>query len=131
MQIPEWVKPAATGAAGGAVALAIVGFGFAGWVTGGTAQEMSSKAADEASVKVIAAICINQFAAGPNAKVELARLKEAKAWERDDFIEAGGWSTVAGVENGTRKVADECARQLAAMDELPVMMPKVPTADNG
>jgi len=130
MQIPEWVKPAATGAAGGAIVLAIAGFGFGGWVTGGTAQDMSGKAARDASMQVVASICVNQFAAGPNAAMQLAKLKEAKSWDRGDFIEAGGWSTVEGVADSVRGVASECAKQLAAMDELPAMAAKVPTADN-
>ncbi|WP_223475790.1 hypothetical protein [Oricola indica] len=130
MQIPEWMKPALTGAAAGAIALAIVGFGFAGWVTGGTAQEMSDKAARDAGVQVVASICVNQFAAAPNANMQLAKLKEAKAWDRDDFIEEGGWSTVAGVDEGVRGVAAECAKQLAAMDTLPSEAPMVPNADN-
>jgi hypothetical protein len=38
MQIPAEVKPACWGAVGGAVALAIVGFMWGGWVTGGKAE---------------------------------------------------------------------------------------------
>jgi hypothetical protein len=131
MQIPEWVSPALSGAAGGAIVLAIVGFSYGGWVTGGTAQGMANTAAREASLKVVAGICVNQFAAAPDATAQLAKLKETKSWDRDDFIEAGGWSTVAGVGNGVRGVADECAKQLAAMDALPAMAVKVPNADNG
>jgi hypothetical protein len=39
MQIPAQVKPAAWGAAGGAVAAMIIGFAWGGWVTGGTSEK--------------------------------------------------------------------------------------------
>ena len=42
MNIPEWLKPALYGAAAGAGALAIIGFTWGGWVTGGTAKEMAT-----------------------------------------------------------------------------------------
>lgn len=34
----EHIQPVVMGAIGGAIALAIVGFGWAGWVTGGRAE---------------------------------------------------------------------------------------------
>ena len=40
MTTPEWLKPGLVGAGVGAVALAAVGFGWGGWVTGGAAESM-------------------------------------------------------------------------------------------
>ncbi len=37
----EKITPGLWGAVGGAIVLAIVGFAWGGWVTGGTAQEMA------------------------------------------------------------------------------------------
>lgn len=48
MAAPEWLKPGLFGAGIGAVALAIVGFSWGGWVTGGTAEAM---AADQTRVE--------------------------------------------------------------------------------
>ena len=65
MNIPEWLKPALYGAAAGAVALAIVGFSWGGWVTGGTAKQM---AANRAKLEVVAAlvpICVEQSKQDP------------------------------------------------------------------
>jgi GTP cyclohydrolase I-like protein len=45
MQIPAEVKPACWGAVGGAVALAIVGFMWGGWVTGGKAEARANERA--------------------------------------------------------------------------------------
>jgi hypothetical protein len=41
----EKIKQGLLSAAGGAVALAIVGFAWGGWVTGSTAQQMAAVAA--------------------------------------------------------------------------------------
>lgn len=126
MQIPTWTKPALLGAAAGAVVLAIVGFSsYGGWVTGGTAREMAEEAGNDAGKQIVAALCVRKFAAAPGAAAQLAELKLAKAWERDDFIEDGGWSTIKGVPDDINGVADACAAELAAMDELPatVMAP--------
>lgn len=126
MQIPTWTKPALYGAAAGAVVLAIVGFSsYGGWVTGGTAQTMADKAGEDAGTQIVSALCVKKFAAAPGANMQLAKLKEAKSWDRDNFIEDGGWSTIDGVADGIKGVADACAEQLAEMDELPatVMAP--------
>lgn len=120
MQIPTWTKPALFGAAAGAVALAIFGFSsYGGWVTGGTAQEMADKAGNEAGTQIVSALCVKKFAASPGAMAQLAKLKEAKSWERDNFIEDGGWSAIDGID-GINGVADACAAELMDMDELPM-----------
>jgi hypothetical protein len=41
MQAPELLNPGPYGAACGAVALAVIGFSWGGWVTGGTARTMA------------------------------------------------------------------------------------------
>ncbi|WP_412049626.1 MULTISPECIES: hypothetical protein [unclassified Hoeflea] len=131
MQIPTWTKPALLGAAAGAVVLAIVGFSsYGGWVTGGTAQEMADKAGNDVGTQIVSALCVKKFVAAPGASMQLAKLKEAKSWDRDNFIEDGGWATIDGVEDGIDGVADACADQLAAMDELPaaVMAPEAAEA---
>lgn len=42
MNTPAWLKPGLDGVAVGAVAFAVVGFSWGGWVTGGTAKKMAS-----------------------------------------------------------------------------------------
>lgn len=41
VQTPDWLKPALYGALAGATALAIAGFSWGGWVTGGTAEQIA------------------------------------------------------------------------------------------
>ena len=113
--------------------LAIVGFSsYGGWVTGSTAQDMADKAGTDASAMIVASLCVKKFAAAPDAVAQLAKLKEAKSWERDNFIEDGGWSSIDGIDGDVSGAADACAEQLADMDELPVAaMTPAPAADNG
>lgn len=118
MQLPVWTKPALNGVAIGAIATIIIGFTWGGWVTGGSALSMKETAAREAGAKVIADLCVTKFAAAPDAKAKWAELKEESSWKRSDFIEKGGWATIAGVE-AVKGGAEACASQLIAMDELP------------
>jgi hypothetical protein len=90
----------------------IVGFGWGGWVRGGTAQEMATKAATGARAELAAAVCIHQFVNGANATTQLASLKEADTWKRDSFIEEGGWVTLPGGEKPVAGAASLCAQQL-------------------
>ena len=114
MNIPEWLKPGLTGAAAGAAALAIVGFTWGGWVTGGTAKEM---AADQAKLEVVAAlvpICIQQSSQDPQVVETLAQLRDASGYQRSDMIMKAGWATMPGSSEPNRNVAKECIKVLAA-----------------
>ena len=88
MQTPEWLKPGLYGAACGAVALAVVGFSWGGWVTGGTARTM---AADQSEADVVAAlslICVDQSKRDPQLAERLAAIKAASSWERGGDLSA-------------------------------------------
>jgi hypothetical protein len=106
-------------AAGAALATMIIGFTAGGWTTGGTAQQMSEKAAHDARAELASAMCIDKFAASASASTDFAKLKETSSYKRDDFIKDGGWVTFAGVDEPVPGAADLCADQLAAMDSLP------------
>jgi hypothetical protein len=119
MNIPEWIKPAFYGAVGGAIALAIVGFNWGGWVTGGTASEMVADASQDAREQLVASICVERFVDAPNAVGKLAELKEVRSYEQDSFIEDGGWIQVDALEEQVSGAAELCADQLVAMESLP------------
>jgi hypothetical protein len=113
MNIPEWVKPALQGAAAGAVALAIVGFTWGGWVTGGTAREMAD---DHAKAEVVAAlvpICIEQSKADPKVEDTLMRLKETTSYQRSSMLMETGWATMPGSTQPNRNVAIACLDSLS------------------
>ena len=113
MNIPEGFKPALFGAAAGAVALAIVGFSWGGWVTGGTANQM---AADQARLEVVAAlvpICLQQSSQDPGVVETLALLKETSRYQRSDMLMEAGWATMPGSSDPNRSVASACMERLA------------------
>lgn len=114
MNTPEWTKPGLYGAAIGAVALAIVGFSWGGWATGGTAQKMAS---DQARMEVVAAlvpICVEQSNNDPQNVETLAKLKEASSYQRRDMLMKAGWATMPGSDDPNRNVASACMDALAA-----------------
>ncbi len=112
MQVPMQAKPAAWGAIGGAVALAIIGFSWGGWVTGGNAAQAASDSAKTAVVSVLAPICAVQFHAQVDAAGKLAELKALSSYERSDFVEKGGWATMPGSEAPMKGVAYACVEIL-------------------
>jgi hypothetical protein len=99
------------------VATIVVGFVWGGWVTGGTATEMSNKAAEGASAKLAAAICAAQFDHDPAATVQRAALNKLDTWQRADFITKGGWATLPGMKDAVAGAADLCAEQVALPTE--------------
>ncbi len=113
----EMMKPVLMGAVGGAVALAIVGFSWGGWVTGGTAEAMAKKQAKSATVAALAPICAAKFQADTGFDAKLTELNETRAYQRSAFIEKGGWATMPGNEKGDRDVAKACAEMIIEMAE--------------
>ena len=114
MNIPKWLKPGLYGAAAGAIALAIVGFSWGGWVTGSTAKQM---AAEQARLEVVAAlvpICIQQSSQDPKVVETLALLKDTSTYQRSDMLMKAGWATMPGSSDPNRNVARACMEQLAA-----------------
>jgi hypothetical protein len=100
------------------VATLILGFTWGGWVTGGTAEEMAASARDDGRAQLVATLCVDRFVNEPDAAVQLAALREKSRWQRDDFVEEGGWAKLAGIEEGVDGAASLCAERLAEM-ELP------------
>lgn len=98
------------------VATLVIGFGFAGWVTGGTAKQRADEAAGAARNQLAAAVCADQFMRAADARAKLAKLKALEWWERDDLVLAGGWATMPGDKEANGAVAEMCAARLA---ELP------------
>jgi len=113
MQIPSEVKPALWGAVGGAIALAIVGFTWGGWVTGGAAETAAKQRASKAVVTALAPICVDKFRGQADASASLVELKKASSWQQGTFVEKGGWATMPGTNSPDSAVAKACAETLA------------------
>ncbi|NLS07977.1 hypothetical protein HGP14_32690 [Rhizobium sp. P32RR-XVIII] len=97
----------------------VLGFTMGGWTTGGRASVMASNAAKQATSELVASMCVQNFVTGTDAAKNLAALKETSSWQRNDFIEKGGWMTIAGLDEKVDGAADLCAETLADMKELP------------
>jgi hypothetical protein len=75
------------GVVAGAVASMVIGFTWGGWVTGGSARAMTEKAAETAHQELAAAVCAGRFAATPDARAQLAALKEiSSSYQRGKFV---------------------------------------------
>lgn len=112
MNMPQGLKPAAWGAVGGAVAVAIIGFSWGGWMTGGSAADAASRSAKTAVIAALAPICAAQFRNQPDAAGQLAALKELGGYKQSEFVVTGGWATMPGSEAPENGVAYSCAEIL-------------------
>ncbi|MDP0928578.1 hypothetical protein Q0601_15445 [Paracoccus onubensis] len=106
-------------AVGTAVLTMVIGFTAGGWVTGGSAREMTEQASNDSRKQLVASICVDRFVSDANAADNFTKLKEARSYERDNLIEDGGWSTIDALEDQVSGAADLCAKQIAALDALP------------
>ncbi|MDH4264913.1 MAG: hypothetical protein OEW45_04675 [Deltaproteobacteria bacterium] len=95
----------------GAVIAMIIGFAWGGWITGGTAKEMT----DEAVLASQAAICVAQFMKQPNNEEKLKELEKIDSWKRSEFIGKGGWDKMPGQEKAGSYVAEACAKGLEVL----------------
>ena len=113
MNFRSQASPFLWGAASGAIALAIVGFNWGGWVTGGTAEKLAGARADAATLASLVPICVAQFQKSPEANGRLAALREVKSWEQGGYVSSGGWATMPGSNaEPNRDVAAACAEAL-------------------
>ena len=115
MNIPIETKPALWGIAGGAAAMAIVGFGWGGWTTAGKAESAALTLANDAVVMALAPVCVDKFQRAGDAPANLAAFRKADSWSQGDFVEKGGWAAVPGTHTAERlsAVAKACAGLLA------------------
>ncbi len=110
----EWdkIKLGLWSAIGGAIVLAIVGFKWGGWLTGGTAREMAEEVASQAVVDRLAPICIAQFNQDREKDQKLKELKKMDSWDGRKYVEKQGWATMLSEKKPDSKVAEECVKQL-------------------
>ena len=115
MKTPVETKPALWGAVGGAIAAAIIGFSWGGWVTGGKAEADATQRANAAVVAALAPVCVERFKSASDVTANLAALKKVDSWSQGDFIEKGGWAAARGstATDQLSAVAKACASLLA------------------
>lgn len=102
------VKYAIVGLVLGVILTSVYGFSMAGWVTEGTASDMS----DTAVLAQQASICVAQFMMDPNREERMATFKELPSWNRREFITEGGWDKMPGQDVASSTVASACRDSL-------------------
>jgi len=113
-----------------AVATIVVGFSVGGWTTGGNAADMAARASREATARLAATICVEKFVSADDAVAQLAALKELSSWARDAFLDDGGWTKLVGVDKPVAGASDLCAKELMAMESLPVRVVEPAATDS-
>jgi alpha/beta superfamily hydrolase len=109
------VRSVLWGAAAGAIALAIVGFSWGGWVTGGAAETLAKSRAATAVVAALTPICVEKFRQAADASANLVEMKKAAyVWDQSKFLEKGGWATMPGSTEPNSAVARACAESLGS-----------------
>jgi len=108
----EKIKLGSWSAIGGAAALALVGFNYGGWVTGGTAASMAQAVAADAVAERLGAICVAQFNRDSDKDEKLKEMKGKDSWDTGRYIETQSWAIMPGDDKADSRVADACARHL-------------------
>jgi uncharacterized protein (DUF697 family) len=110
----EKIKLGSWSAVGGAVLLAVVGFNWGGWVTGGAAAAMAKDSAADAVTERLGSICVAQFDRDSDKGQKVIEMKGKESWDKGRYIEKQSWAIMPGEEKADSRVADACAKQLAA-----------------
>ena len=115
MKFPVETRPFLWGAAGGALAMTVVGFAWGGWVTGGRAETDATQRANAAIVAALAPVCVERFRRAGDVSANLAALKKIDSWSQGEFVEKGGWATTPGEKpyDQLSAVSKACAVMLA------------------
>ena len=92
------------GIALGAVATIAIGFIWGGWVTGGTARDMSAMAENSGRMSVLVPMCVAQFTASDGAVV---KFKAASSYSKDTVV--GEYVKMVGATNMDYSFAKACA----------------------
>ncbi|WP_299851885.1 hypothetical protein [uncultured Roseovarius sp.] len=108
MTFPEWTKPGVYGAIVGAIAVSIVGFGWGGWMTSGSANKMAKVQAAKEVAQAMAPVCRKLSEADPLRVSKLATIQEAKGYNRSKAVMKTGWATPPGTEVPNRDMAEAC-----------------------
>ena len=89
MQVPSMLQGESLtrllqGAAAGAVATVVVGFGWGGWSLGSTANKMANEQSERAVIAALAPVCAAKFRALPDAAAKTVALSKANSWKRSE-----------------------------------------------
>lgn len=112
MTFPEWTKPGIYGALGGAIAVSILGFSWAGWMTNGDAQTMAQKMAKDEVTLAMVPVCLGLSEADPERTEKLVSLQGLSGFGRRNAMMETGWATRPGSDKPDRDLSDACLARL-------------------
>jgi hypothetical protein len=108
-----WIKPGIWGAVIGSVLTMIVGFGWGGWVTAGSADETARRQANAAVTSALTPGCLAKAKTDPAGAKKLGELRAINSsYQQEQFVMEAGWASMPGNEEPNRQVAEACASQL-------------------
>ena len=113
MTSPDWMKPGLYGAAIGAVTVAVIGFSWGGWVTGGSADRSAIALSKADVVSALQPVCLANAEADPERLAKLETIRAAASYQRAAAVMTTGWATMPGQTEPNRAVAEAC---LAGLD---------------
>src|SRR5882757_10219834 len=87
MQLPailqgDSLKRLLQGAAAGAAATLLIGFNWGGWVTGGTAKDMTQRSSTAAVIAALSPICVDKFQRSAEATANMTELKKVSSYQQ-------------------------------------------------
>ena len=88
--------------------MAIYGFNWGGWVTGGTASKMSDTQSLAAVASALTPYCVRNAQDDPMSTDVMAELEKASPYQRRGIVEKAGWATPLGTERPDRALAEAC-----------------------
>jgi hypothetical protein len=108
MNMPQEVKPALWGAAGGAIVWWVVlAFGF-GWTSAGTTEKLASGRAEKAVITALAPICAEKFNAQADVAAKRVTLNDTSSWQRRDLFPKE-WVTLPGGSYPSSDLVEVCS----------------------
>jgi hypothetical protein len=101
------------GAAAGAIATTFVGFYWAGWSLGSSADKMANQWSELAVIAALAPVCADKFRALPDAEAKQVALSKVDSWRRrDEFPKE--LVTLPGESYPNSALVDACSTLLLA-----------------
>jgi hypothetical protein len=108
MNIPQEMKPALWGAAGGAIVWWVVlAFGF-GWTSAGTTEKFASGRAEKAVITALAPICAQKFNAQADVAAKRVTLNDTRSWVRRELFPKE-WVTLPGDSSPNSDLIEVCS----------------------
>src|SRR5688572_5991105 len=107
------IKPGIWGAVVGSALTMIIGFGWGGWVTAGTADQVARQQAYAAVTSALTPVCLAKAKMDPASANKLGELRAIDySYQQEQFVMKAGWASMPGSEEPNRQVAEACASQL-------------------